>query len=407
MFYQFAENLTLEETRRVVSEHNKNLGVQAFIEADRGDFVIFNYLLTFDGSWLPFTGDPENDRRAAILRECRGLTFDKASGKVALRKLHKFYNCGQNTESQVDVIDWSQPHVILDKLDGSMLTPYRERDGSFDFHTKMGATDVAQPVNEYVSRNPRYIEFAQRCHEVGKTPMFEWCSRKQRIVIDYPEDRLVLLAVRDLHSGQYTDYDSLQLLGEEFNIPVVGALEGSVTDPLAFLEQARVLEDAEGFVVRFDNGHMVKVKAEEYLRLHNMVDMLQLEKNVLDLVLSGSLDDAKALMTDDSRQRVERYLEAVERGAVVAAGQLGVYVQMAIDDVGQDRKRLAVEWINKVEGSDRALLFQIVNGRNPIEVVLDHVRKNCGTASKVEAIRPYIGGARWQDFRDTNIVLDD
>jgi RNA ligase len=163
-------------------------------------------------------------------------------------------------------------------------------------------------------------------------------------------------------------------------------------------------------VVRFDNGHMVKVKAEDYLRLHNMVDMLQLEKNVLELVLSGSLDDAKALMTDDSRERVERYLEAVERGAATYAARLNDYAVAALADVDNDRKRFAIEKVNVENGfpgRDRAFLFRIASGGNAVDLVLDHVRKNCGTGTKVDEIRDLVGGARWDDFRDQSIVVED
>jgi len=51
--------------------------------------------------------------------------------------------------------------------------------------------------------NKKYQQFAKWCIENRLTPIFEWCSRKQRIVIDYPEDKLVLLAVRENMSGKY------------------------------------------------------------------------------------------------------------------------------------------------------------------------------------------------------------
>lgn len=120
MFYKFPENLTLDETRSVINAHNEALGVKAFIEADRGDISIFNYIVSFDGSFPEFTGDEARDREIAIIRECRGLAFDKATGEVAIRKFHKFWNVNQRAESQADVIDWSRPHDVLLKEDGSI-----------------------------------------------------------------------------------------------------------------------------------------------------------------------------------------------------------------------------------------------------------------------------------------------
>lgn len=414
MFFKFADNMTLAETHDVINRHNEALGVKAFIEAHRGEYVLFNYVVAFDGSFPDFTGDPVRDREVAIIRECRGITFDAETGEVVARKFHKFFNVGQREESQPHAIDWSQPHVILSKADGSMITPYMNRAGQLEWHTKMGLTDVAGPVNEFTSRHPQYADIAAHCRKHGLTPIFEWCSRKQKIVIDYPVDKLILLAIRDNRTGEYADYDSLVYHGEQFHIPVIGHVEGAVTDVQAFLEAVRILEGEEGYVVRFEgdgihSGHMYKVKAEDYLRLHNMVDLLQLEKNVLSLVLSGSLDDAKALMDDNARGRVEAYAEAVERAAAKTGARLAAYAEQARAAVGDDRKRLAIEWVNvdAVAPTERPFLFRILSGADATEVVLDHVRKNCNTGTKVDEVRHLIGDVRWDDYRDTSIVIED
>ncbi len=414
MFYEFAANLTLEEVRDVINRHNESLGVKAFIEADRGEYVIFNYLLSFDLSFPVFTGDPVRDREIAIIYECRGLTFYKDTGEVAIRKLTKFWNVNQRPESQAHAIDWTRPHSILMKLDGSMISPYRRRDGGLEFHTKMGSTDVAQPVNAFVSTRPEYIRLIEWMEEHDFTPLFEWCSRQQKIVIDYPEDMLVLLAARHKTSGAVMPYAEMASLVENCDIyghavPVVKRIEGSVTDINVMLEIVRVLKGEEGYVIRFDNGHMVKIKAEEYCSLHGMADLLQFEKNVLALILGDTLDDAKALMDDDSRARVSAFEDAVQRGIIATADRLRDYADRAVAAVGQDKKRLALEWVNvdAVASRDRPLIFRIVGGDDAVDTVRAFVAKNVGTATKVEEIRPYIGGANWDQYRNLAIVLDD
>lgn len=410
MFYEFPKNLMLDEVREVVRSHNEALGVTAFIEADRGEFVIFNYVVSFDGSFPDFTGDAETDRRVGIIRELRGLTFFKDTGEVAIRKFHKFFNVGQREETQAHVIDWSQPHTILMKLDGSMLSPYKNRSGQWEWHTKMGATDVANLAQDFVdSTNIDYNGFAEEMSRNGITPLFEFCSRKQKIVIDYVNDQMVLLALRSNLTGEYLSYQEMIDCTEPYGIPVVEVIDGSVNDPTAFLEQVRVLVGAEGYVIRFDNGHMVKVKAEEYLRLHNMVDMLQLEKNVLALVLSGKLDDAKALMTDDSRVRVEAYAEAVERGMAENADRLTAVATEWWNAAGQDQKAFATEYVNASDlpAHERGLVFRIARGMDALDLVREHVEKNTSTGTKVDSIRYLVGDSRWDDFRDHSIVVED
>lgn len=419
MFYKFPANMTLDETRDVVRRHNEALDVTAFIEVDRGDFVLFNYVVSFDGSFPDLTGDPVRDREIAIIRELRGVTFDKATGEVVTRKFHKFFNVGQRAETQPHVIDWSQPHDILLKADGSMITPYKRRDGQWEWHTKMGATDVAKLADDYVAANPHYVLFAEHCRQNGLTPLFEFCSRKQKIVIDYPEDKLVLLAVRNNYDGEYLSYASLVEQGAKYGIPVIESIEGSVTDPAAFLEAVRVLTDVEGYIVRFRNGHMVKVKAEEYLRLHNLVDIMQRDKDVVSLIFSGSFDDTKPMLADDTRERAEAFAEAIERGLAASAARLQSLVDEGKALVGEDRKRFAVEYANKIENPDRSLVFQIAGGRSALDVVTDFVKKKVimvtpegavlwiATGPKIDEIRHYIGNAKWDDFRDQTVVIED
>jgi hypothetical protein len=72
-----------------------------------------------------------------------------------------------------------------------MITPVITQDG-IRFGTKMGITNVSMGAEEYVSQNLKYMDFVKYCHTQNQTPIFEWMSRKQRIVIDYPEDRELL-----------------------------------------------------------------------------------------------------------------------------------------------------------------------------------------------------------------------
>src|SRR4051812_43495898 len=67
--------------------------------------------------------DPQAARIAALLRDCRGIEFDIDSGDVVTKKYNKFFNVNQTAESQMHAIGWSEPHRILVKLDGSMMTP--------------------------------------------------------------------------------------------------------------------------------------------------------------------------------------------------------------------------------------------------------------------------------------------
>ena len=190
-----------------------------FIVAEREHFTVVNYVVAHPETFPEVAtvaltnGDAthfgifesEEAHKAAIRRELRGIIFAK-DGSILARRLHKFFNVNERDETQQHLIDLSQPHVILEKLDGSMITPIPIKD-HLRWGTKMGITDVSMGAETFVATHPEYTEFAKWCKENNYTPIFEWVSRKQRIVVDYPEDNLILIAVRNNTTGEYLPYE--------------------------------------------------------------------------------------------------------------------------------------------------------------------------------------------------------
>ncbi len=173
-------------------------GRSEFIVAEREFGTVINYMVSMADT---FNMDGPEDIGGAIRRECRGLKF-YPDGTIAARTFHKFFNMGEREETQPHLIDFSRDHTIMTKLDGSMIHPMKVGD-RIRWMSKMGITDVALQAEEFVSVNTKYLAFASWCIDNSMTPIFEWCSRKQKIVIDYPEDSLTLLAVRDNITGEY------------------------------------------------------------------------------------------------------------------------------------------------------------------------------------------------------------
>lgn len=173
-------------------------GRSEFVIAERPYGKIINYMVSYADTF-DMTGP--DDLTGAIRRECRGLKFHP-DGTIGARPFHKWFNINERDETQQHVIDLSQSHTIMEKLDGSMIHPMAVG-GVIRWMTKMGITDVALQAEEFVGANPKYHDFASWCISKRLTPLFEWCSRKQKIVVDYPEDKLVLLAVRDNVTGEY------------------------------------------------------------------------------------------------------------------------------------------------------------------------------------------------------------
>jgi RNA ligase len=371
-------------------------GRDEFVVAVKEGYTVINYNVmmadTFPDvivetdpyDWL-FGVYEQRDYNAAVRRECRGIIFDTATGEIIRRPFHKFFNVNEREETQDHVVDLSRPHAILEKLDGSMVAPFIVN-GEMIWGTKMGATDVAQPVEEFVKNNPDYITFASGLLQAGFTPIFEWCSRKQRIVLDYREDQLVLTAIRKIRTGVYETHESLQDFAEVFGIPLVRAYEPE-TDMKEFLETVRDMEDVEGFVVRFDDGHMLKLKCHWYLQIHKAKEAILQDRNIVELILDEKLDDVKAHLPQEDRFELDRF-EHLFNIEVASACMTIERILEGIATDGVDRKTFALEIAPNFSQFDRAAVFSCWDDKTKVyDTVRNTIRNNLTKTVKYEAIR--------------------
>ena len=116
-------------------------------------YTVVNYVVSKEDTFLPLAHAPGEDYSAWLRRECRGLIFDEY-GNLISRPYHKFFNVGEKAETQSNKIDLTQPHVILEKLDGSMIRPIPTPDGSFRLATQAGITDVAMNAVVFIADKP-------------------------------------------------------------------------------------------------------------------------------------------------------------------------------------------------------------------------------------------------------------
>lgn len=267
---------------------------------------------------------PSNNRlgermalRAALRRECRGIVFDTATGALVSRPYHKFFNVGER-EDMLN-IDISTPHVVLEKLDGSMIRPLPTI-GGLRWGTKMGITDVALLAEEFCADKPQYATFAAECVRQGFTPIFEFGSRRSRVVVDFPEEVMVLLDIRNNETGLYCSRLDIAMACHPFGIPVVDVVgfrgqpqhienSGPIQDMDKFLLGIRTREEGEGKVIAWANGHRAKIKSDHYVRIHRAKDMIRSERRVLELILSEGLDDLIPILDGSDKVRILNYVD--------------------------------------------------------------------------------------------------
>jgi len=397
MKYQFPHITHMDQVLEAIQGRDEFI-----VKYDREHgYAVVNYQVNFEDTFPPVV-----DRRTALLRECRGITFDLKTGQVIARKFHKFHNLNEKVETQPENIDFSQPHWILEKLDGSMITPMAVN-GAIRFNTKMGLTGIALQIDAYAKGKTQLIEFCKFVLAAGMTPMFEWCSRSQRIVIDHPVDRLVLLAIRENVTGEYMDYDKLVQLGAQYGVEVVRQVPGTADNIERLMEEVRGLEGEEGWIIRFADGHMLKMKAEQYLRLHKSLDGLRFEKDVIRMIIGNQLDDIKGLLPPDLVARVDSFAKEIHSNIKKLASDLFWTAQASYDNFNGGKKRFATEVIPQHERKLAGLLFtawDYIDSEKTEQDFIEYVTKMVGdhtsSSGRVDEARYLFGGISWHEAKD-------
>lgn len=366
-------------------------GNENFVVVDKGDYFVVNYVRMGKETHPPVVD--EDYRRAAVLREARGLIFSSKTGELLSRPFHKFFNLGERED--VMEADLSRPHVIMEKLDGSMIRPIPLESG-IRWGTKMGITDVAMQAEEFVAKNPQYHKFAASCGTEW-TPLFEWCSRQQRIVVDYPQDKLVLLAMRHNWTGHYMGRDELVRTARHWNLPVVETVDASNLTQEQLVEHVRAMSDMEGVVVQFDDGHMVKIKADQYIALHRAKSLLENERDVVGLVLDEKTDDLKPLLPPADRARLEQFETDVWADVFCYASRVNNILR---GTEGMERKEFALKTEGILDPITRGSVFKLWEDRNCTpQFVIDVVRRHLGSKAAYEKIGVILCTASWKEVK--------
>jgi RNA ligase len=365
---------------------------QEFKVMEKGWYTVINYMVAFEETFSLVRERSHYNMK--IRRECRGMIFDTATGNLLSRPYHKFFNVGEREETNLDKINLTQPHVVLEKLDGSMIRPIPTPEG-FRLGTKAGITDVAMNAEYFVADKPEYAKFIKSSFACGLTPIFEWCSRKNRIVVDYPDDQLILTAVRDMRSGNYIPYSQMVETGKNYDIPVVKAIAGDETDIEKIVSHIRKWDDGEGVVIRFDNGHMVKIKADEYILRHRSKEQINSEKNIIQVILNDSVDDMIPLLTPEDAQRLKDFQQKFWCAVDEVSSDL-TEIFKGGDKMYPDKKEFAVEFVNKMLlPIHRPFMFGMKQGKECKQLLIDSIEKSLSSQTKLNDSRWMFGGISW------------
>jgi len=190
----------------------------------------------------------------------RGLVLN-SFGDIVARPFGKFFNASE-VPDQIP----NSAFEVFEKMDGSLGIFFWYSDGNclHPVFASRGSFTSRQATKgwEMLQELP-YQELAY-----GHTHMFEIIYPENRIVVDYgATEKLVLLGIIKTSDGREIARRDIECsLGSSFELVNIYYIKEN-WDHLVTLNE----HNKEGFVIRFSNGFRVKVKFEEYVRLHRIV----------------------------------------------------------------------------------------------------------------------------------------
>src|SRR5690606_19317325 len=118
--------------------------------------------------------------------------------------LQKFFNVNQIDDTQYDILKHKEIKTIYEKMDGSLISFIELPNGKVLARTKMGFdNDQAIDAQKIYDASIDIQNLLAWCFSNNIVAIFEYISPKNRIVIKYPSDDLILLRLRDNKNGNY------------------------------------------------------------------------------------------------------------------------------------------------------------------------------------------------------------
>ena len=318
------------------------------------DLFIYNYTpkTQYERFWNPTT------------LACRGLILD-GTGNAVARPFPKFFNLDELLPAQIPV----GPFEVFEKLDGSLGILYWL--GEKPQITTRGSFTSEQAQRATRLLHDRYAHTFDRLDRT-KTYLFEIIYPENRIVVNYGErEDLTLLAVIDTATGSDESLDGTEGLG----FPVVKRYDG-ITDYRTLVSHAD--DNAEGFVIKFQNGLRTKIKLAEYVRLHRIltgVSNLAIWEYMaagrpMDQILEAVPDEFYAWVKQTKEQLTERY------------AQIEAECQTCFRDLG-DRKTNALYYQTQRYPN---ILFNMLDNKPYDHIIWRHIRPAYQKAFKTDEL---------------------
>ncbi len=258
-----------------------------------GDLSLFCYTsrTVYDQAWTPFT------------TIARGLVIDRIRRRVAATPFPKFFNYGEGGRDAP-----AGAFEAFEKLDGSLIIAF--------WHGGSWRTATKGDFESDQARAGLALLPLDRM-DPGMTYLAELVGPSNKIVVRYPSDECRLLGAyaADGRELARAELEALDLGGMALAKTVAAS---SLAELVARATTLPVGE--EGYVLRFADGTRLKLKGDEYRRLHALISGLS-PLSVWEAMAAGDAQSMRRELPEefwDDFDQIGRLLQA-QMDPIIAA----------------------------------------------------------------------------------------
>jgi RNA ligase len=337
-----------------------------------------------------------------ITLQCRGLVTN-SKGDIVARPFKKFFNYEEHKPEDIP----NEDYVVYEKMDGSLgILFYYEYElseerryniwfnnnyetGMERFFESNNLPDLDNPYYEPTPKtkgewimatrgsftSPQAIkgkEILDR-HDISSwrkdnTYLFEIIYPENRIVVDYGnEEKLVVLGAFHTESGMEIPDSSLFWTQDSgFEVVMTYKTWGETYDLL----KEEISKNREGYVIKFKNGFRMKIKGEEYVRLHKILTNIS-NKDIWEYLKDNKpFDELLERVPDEFNDWVKTTVRDLKYACYQlreTAGKLhdGFRYGKFNDRDPEPSKKEFAEFVNKQQKVLHSIMFAMWEKNNP------------------------------------------
>lgn len=305
-----------------------------------------------------------------VTTQCRGLIIDMFE-TVKARPFPKFYNYEELIGLGIEIPNL--PFDAYEKMDGSLGIMYWVND--IPYLATRGSFTSEQAEHGTKILHTKYRNMWDR-FDRNKTYLFEiiYPEDKHCIVYGPDVDDIFLLAVIDTDTGLETDsIDNYRDV-----ISVTKHYDG-VKDWKNIRNEFDG-ENREGFVIRFSNGFRMKLKYEQYFKIHFLRSMLS-KKYILECMMDKKIPDIEENISqlDEENQIYYRKMmkEIQDRYDEIEKQFLSIYRERGILESPKEY----AEWALKQKGWS-SMIFQKEKGGDYSQIIWKIIKREVKEENK-------------------------